>query len=297
MLKTTSLFFVGLLISMKLMSATTVIQYVSEWKYLDNGSNQGTAWKSNIFNDSSWKTGSSLFGYGITGANTTISYGANATGKYITTYFRKAFTIKDFATFSSFTGKVKFDDGIVIYLNGKQVYRNGMPGDAIAFNTLAATAGDGGLNARSFVINSADFVSGTNVFTVEVHQLSKSDPDMAFALKLDANTPSSTDKTLPSVISIQRQTPNLDTVTASAVTFRVIFSEVVGGVDIADFSLSQVSTVKGRISSVTTVGSTTYDIAVTAISGQGKLRVDLKSSGTAIADTAGNLLTGGYTRG
>ena len=36
----------------------------STWKYLDNGSNQGTAWQAIGFNDSAWPSGPAQLGYG-----------------------------------------------------------------------------------------------------------------------------------------------------------------------------------------------------------------------------------------
>jgi hypothetical protein len=42
----------------------------ASWKYLDDGSNQGTAWRSPAFNDAAWKTGLAQFGYGDGDATT-----------------------------------------------------------------------------------------------------------------------------------------------------------------------------------------------------------------------------------
>ena len=55
------------LFSFLLNAQTTLIGYNSSWKYLDNGSNQGTAWRSVSFNDASWPTGTAAFGYGTSG--------------------------------------------------------------------------------------------------------------------------------------------------------------------------------------------------------------------------------------
>src|SRR5439155_913020 len=43
---------------------TTLIPVGSTWRYLDNGSNQGTAWRSVSFDDSAWKSGAAQLGYG-----------------------------------------------------------------------------------------------------------------------------------------------------------------------------------------------------------------------------------------
>src|SRR5438477_270506 len=107
------------------------------------------------------------------------------------------------------------------------------------------------------------------------------------------------DKSSPTVISINRQLPLAQNTNATAVTFRVIFSEAVTGVDATDFVATVVSgSLTSSISGVTVVGTTgtTYDVTVSSITGSGTLRLDLKASNTAITDVAGNAITSRYTR-
>ena len=67
----------------------------SVWRYLDNGTDQGTAWRSPSFNDSGWLSGPAPLGYGSDGGSgTKVSYGGDYTNKYITTYFRRTFTLE-----------------------------------------------------------------------------------------------------------------------------------------------------------------------------------------------------------
>ncbi len=110
------------------------------------------------------------------------------------------------------------------------------------------------------------------------------------------------DNTPPAVESIDRLTPSGQTTSATTVTYRVLFSEKVTGVNVSDFSLSTISgTADGTLATdaVTPVGTagTTYDVDVTAVNGTGTLRLDLKSAGTGIADVAGNNITDGFTTG
>src|SRR5205814_10702336 len=42
----------------------TYIATGSTWKYLDNGSNQGTAWRATAFSDATWASGAAELGYG-----------------------------------------------------------------------------------------------------------------------------------------------------------------------------------------------------------------------------------------
>src|SRR5215210_1574942 len=72
---------------------TTIVPAGSTWSYLDNGSNQGTAWRASGFADGGWATGAAELGYGDGGEATVVSYGPNAAMKYRTTYFRKTFAV------------------------------------------------------------------------------------------------------------------------------------------------------------------------------------------------------------
>lgn len=103
------------------------------------------------------------------------------------------------------------------------------------------------------------------------------------------------DKTIPAVISINRQLPLAETISSTGVTVRVIFSEKVLNVDQGDFEFTAVSgSVTGTVNSLAVIGTTgtTYEVGVTGISGTGTLRVDLKSNGTGIVDEAGNPAAG-----
>ncbi|WP_429081942.1 beta strand repeat-containing protein, partial [Brassicibacter mesophilus] len=107
----------------------------------------------------------------------------------------------------------------------------------------------------------------------------------------------SIDTEAPSVSSIIRLTPRCELTNATSVTYRVTFNEVVSGVDIADFTLINTGTAIGTIASVSASSGIAIDVTVDTISGTGKLRLDLNSSGTGIVDGLGNAISGGYTTG
>ena len=118
------------------MSQTSIIAYGSSWKYLSNGTNLGTAWKSVAYSDAAWALGNAQLGYGDGDEKTIVSYGANASSKYITTYFRKSITIADTSMFNGYTLNLKRDDGAVVYINGTEVFRSNMPAGTISYNTI-----------------------------------------------------------------------------------------------------------------------------------------------------------------
>ena len=169
---------------------TTVIPAGAEWKYLDDGSDQGTAWQMGSFDDEGWSSGSAILGYGEAGIVTTISYGENPSEKHTTSYFRKVINLAEAATILSSEILVKRDDGAVVYLNGTEVGRTSMPAGAIGFQTLANSASDDGSDFHSFNVPINLFVEGDNVIAVEVHQASLISSDLQFDLELKINTPS-----------------------------------------------------------------------------------------------------------
>lgn len=168
-------------------SQTVIIPYGATWKYLDNGSNQGTAWRASGFNDAGWSSGAAELGYGD-GPVTTVSYGPDPNNKYITTYFRKTVNIPNPGSYSDFTLNIRRDDGVVVYINGTERYANNMPAGR-NYNTLAsAAASDDGGTPQTTTLLSSYFVAGNNTIAVEIHQNSVTSTDMTFDLELIANT-------------------------------------------------------------------------------------------------------------
>ena len=166
-------------------STTTLVAAGSVWKYLDNGTDQGTAWREPAFNDNSWDSGAAEMGYGDGPEVTTVSYGPNETQKYRTTYFRREFNIDDPTEFASLSLELQRDDGAIVYLNGKLVFSSNMPTSGVIYTTPASGV-VGGNDETTFFSNAvdiADLVVGTNTFAVEVHQASDSSSDISFDLR------------------------------------------------------------------------------------------------------------------
>ena len=156
------------------------------WKYLDNGSNQGTGWRMPGFDDSAWSTGSAHLGYGDDDETTTVQFGPNASSKYITTYFRRSFDVTNPDTIQALRLAVLRDDGVVVYINGTEVFRSNMPVGAITYQTLASSAVADEKEDIFYEapIDSCILVAGTNLIAVELHQSSGSSSDISFDLML-----------------------------------------------------------------------------------------------------------------
>jgi hypothetical protein len=149
------------------------------WKYLADGSDQGTAWRAANFNDSAWPAGPSSLGYGSDGEGegTTVPSGP-AGAFHPTVYFRTTVNIPSPSDFLSFLLRLKYDDEAAVYVNGVEVVRTaGLPANAghdfyTGTNVASETAW------KDFTVPVSRFVPGVNTIAVEVHQGSGNSSDL-----------------------------------------------------------------------------------------------------------------------
>ena len=174
---------------------TLPINAGSTWKYLDNGTDQGTAWKESEFDDSAWAAGPAELGYGDASEGrpetTVVNCGPNAptctTNNFMTTYFRKEFNVPDASIYSGLNLNLLRDDGAVVYLNGTEIWRTNMPTGTVTYTTPASaaiTAADETIFVSPPAVLANTLVDGTNVLAVEIHQSSATSTDISFDLSL-----------------------------------------------------------------------------------------------------------------
>ena len=164
----------------------------SIWKFIDNGSNQETAWVAPSFNDDNWSAGQGELGYGDGDENTVVGFGPNSDNKFTTTYFRHLFTLTDAdLTGTHYTIELMKDDGAIIYLNGTELVRDNMTYGPITNSTLASISLSGADESEytSYLIDKNLLKTGINVLAVEVHQNSVSSSDISFDLALNCLMP------------------------------------------------------------------------------------------------------------
>ncbi|MGI9242162.1 MAG: CotH kinase family protein, partial [Verrucomicrobiales bacterium] len=164
----------------------TLVAAGSDWKYLDNGSNQGAAWRAPGFNDAGWATGPAQLGYGDDDEATEVSFGPDSGNKYATTYYRHTFTASGVGNLTSLTLGLVRDDGAIVYLNGNEIVRSNMPAGVVAHTTNAAGVVGGGDENTFFTfdIPTASLAEGSNTLAVEIHQASGGSSDTSFDLRL-----------------------------------------------------------------------------------------------------------------
>jgi hypothetical protein len=165
------------------------------WKYLDDGSDQGTAWRATAFSDAGWNNGAAEIGYGDDNTlddrpeTTKLSYLLSTPP--VTTYFRKSFTLPlPKAMLQSLKLRLLRDDGAAVFLNGVEIARDNLPADA-NFETGAILPIEGELEATwmEYTVSAAGIAAlndSANVLAVELHQHLNVSNDASFDCELIA---------------------------------------------------------------------------------------------------------------
>jgi len=166
----------------------------ADWKFLDDGSNQGGAWVllPPLFDDSSWPFGTGQLGYGDGDEDSIVGFGPDPTNKFVTTYFRHTFNVADASIYTNLALRVLCDDGVIVYLNEVEIYRANMPDGAFPdFRTLAS-AGVAGAAENAYIlappVDLSLLFNGANTLAAEIHQASVDSSDISFDLELMGNS-------------------------------------------------------------------------------------------------------------
>jgi len=158
----------------------TIISKGDEWKYLVPKSEPATNWRFNEFNDTSWLTGKSGFGFGDDDDVTKIP---DAT----CVFMRKKFNIANPSDVVQLILHLDYDDGFVAYLNGQEIARANMVdrGQYPDYSALATGQHEAliyqEMIPEKFVIDnpSALLKAGENVLAIQGHNIFSSSTDLS----------------------------------------------------------------------------------------------------------------------
>lgn len=169
-------------------AADPLIRKGSKWKFYDKEPALDEKWSALDFDDAAWSSGEARLGYGGDGEKTTLSFGNDDKKKIITYYFRQTFEVADASKIKKLKLHLLRDDGAVVYLNGKEIFRSNMPEGSVSRDTLALAA-VGNEDEQKFFDASvpADLKTGRNVIAVEVHQAAPTSSDIGFDLELESD--------------------------------------------------------------------------------------------------------------
>ncbi|UXY15303.1 DUF4347 domain-containing protein [Chitiniphilus purpureus] len=166
--------------------------------------------------------------------------------------------------------------------SGGTVYADYLSGSGSGALTFRLTVASGQLDADGITLGSGIDANGGTLrdATGNAAQPTLAGLPVTDGIRIDAQAPQA---------QITLADPN--PIRSGTVHFTVTFSEVVSGVDRADFALLAGGNASGTITSVTQVDARTYSVQVDGVGGNGTLALALSAQGSGIADGVGNPLS------
>ncbi|MFT5674067.1 MAG: DNA-binding CsgD family transcriptional regulator [Polaribacter sp.] len=168
-------------------SQNKLIKNGDTWNYYDQGYLESD-WMTKT-EKYTWKKGATPIGYGDKKIVTEINFGDNAEEKHIVKYFKKNITISK-TKYLAYEFRTLSDDGIVIYINGKELYRLNMPNATITNKTLAVNtvSKEEEDEYKINIFEDTFFKDGENIITTSVYQAYPNSSDCIFSLELIGHT-------------------------------------------------------------------------------------------------------------
>jgi len=158
----------------------TVIDWGDVWKYRLGTSEPPAAWKNIEYDDLSWSSGASGFGFGDNDDATIVPSTVQSV------YVRKTFTLTDASIVKMALLHVDYDDAFVAYLNGSEIARKniGTVGTPPTYNQSATNFTEPlivyGGRPETFVIENFQSLlkNGNNVLAIQVHNYGTGSSDL-----------------------------------------------------------------------------------------------------------------------
>ncbi|MCC7374229.1 MAG: lamin tail domain-containing protein [Verrucomicrobiales bacterium] len=210
-------------------NGATLVPTGTTWRWRTGSSEASTpvgAWRAAGFVDTEFTSAPAPFWYGdVLEGGTQIQGMQN---NYGCIFLRMTFQVPDATAVGSLSMTALVDDGFVAWINGTEVLRVNMPGEAgsdVTRGTLANNASEP-VSFATYALPSpgAYLVNGTNVLAVQVFQSALSSSDLGFDASLDATV---RETVPPRILSV---TPAPGTAIESLTQWTVKFSEPVDGV-------------------------------------------------------------------
>ncbi|MCU0430050.1 MAG: metallophosphoesterase [Cytophagaceae bacterium] len=155
----------------------------SEWNYF-SGLRLPAHWTSLSYDDSGWLRDTAAWGMGDARVHSSIQTGPDAQQKFIQHCFRKKFQVVDKSQIKSLVLECLHDDGVILYLNGTEVWRHGVPAQEDSFTLASQELTESEERWHRILLDTGMLLPGENVLSAQVHLSSPSDADALIDLRL-----------------------------------------------------------------------------------------------------------------
>lgn len=167
-----------------------LIKWGDEFAYAIGSETIQKKWYSVGYDDSKWSRGKSGFGYGNTNVATQVPNGT------MSVFVRKKFNINNLSNILQLILDLDYDDGFVVYINGKEVARENLGKKGVDPSYAEATPDyvnpllSNSQPTKRFVLDDfADYLlEGENVFAARIHNISETSSDLLLIPFLTART-------------------------------------------------------------------------------------------------------------
>lgn len=194
----------------------------AQWKYFYEKENPTGEWAAIDYDDSEWLDGQGKMGYKVKenseSYNTVLDFGEDEMKKPVRAYFRTTFDVENPNAVEQLDFSATYDDGFIVYINGKEVYRKNINDSLGAGEEIAKEQ----VNDPSidFSIESSEFelVAGKNVLAIVLCQNNSESGDMTLRFTMTAER-----KTVNGVR--KQEEPIYNSYVSGSVTLKAIFEE------------------------------------------------------------------------
>ena len=174
-----------------------LLAYTNSWRFMQVSNLDGVNWTATNYNDTAWPAGRGLLAYENNAAitpltNTWLNDPRVATNEVVAGhayYFRTTVRVTNDLTGFTVNAGAYVDDGLVLYVNGREAQRvrvaDGIAVTNLTFATELPPGGDA-TSPDQFPLDAGLFSAGTNWIAASVHQNNAGSSDIVFGLQLTA---------------------------------------------------------------------------------------------------------------
>jgi hypothetical protein len=202
----------------------TLVPIGATWRYFKGLADPGTDWVKIAYDDASWLTGPSGFGFGDNDDATVLD---DMEGSYTTVYTRRTFTLFETQSVTRLSLRYDYDDGFAAYLNGSLVFSQQAP-TPLVYTSIATSSHEATHVFETQPITDPGLLGllqeGVNVLAVVGLNRSLGSSDLTLRIELEvtggADAPVDVGESLAGLGPMGRAFPN-PFVTSTSVRFAV----------------------------------------------------------------------------